>query len=50
MLIKLGDQLLALFTNGAGSKLLLAGELNHYELIRIECVAMNVNEFLCVGA
>lgn len=49
-LIEFGDSLLALCTDGVGSKLLLASELKYYESIAIDCVAMNVNDLLCVGA
>lgn len=49
-LIEFGDQLLALCTDGVGSKLLLASQLNEYAGVAIDCVAMNVNDLLCVGA
>ena len=49
-LLDFGDKLLAMCTDGVGSKLLLAAELNYYESIALDCVAMNVNDLLCVGA
>lgn len=49
-LIEFGDQLLALCTDGVGSKLLLASQLDEYAGVAIDCVAMNVNDLLCVGA
>lgn len=49
-LIEFGDRLLAMCTDGIGSKLMLAAELQYYESIAIDCVAMNVNDLLCVGA
>eukprot|EP00871_Galdieria_phlegrea_P002459 jgi/Galph1/3213/GphlegSOOS_G1836.1 len=49
-LIDFDDKLLALTTDGVGSKLSLAAELNYYETVAIDCVAMNVNDLLCVGA
>lgn len=49
-LIEFGDSLLAMCTDGVGSKLLLASELGHYDSIALDCVAMNVNDLLCVGA
>jgi len=41
---------LALCTDGVGSKLLLAGALGRLDTIGIDCVAMNVNDLVCVGA
>ena len=41
---------LALSTDGVGTKLLVAEMLDKYDTIGIDCVAMNVNDVLCVGA
>ena len=41
---------LALSTDGVGTKLLVAEMLDRYDTIGIDCVAMNVNDVLCVGA
>ncbi len=41
---------LALSTDGVGTKILVAQMLNKYDTIGIDCVAMNVNDVLCVGA
>jgi phosphoribosylformylglycinamidine cyclo-ligase len=41
---------LAISTDGVGSKVLIAQELGKYDTIGIDCVAMNVNDVLCVGA
>jgi len=41
---------LALCTDGVGSKLLLASALHRLDTIGIDCVAMNVNDLVCVGA
>ena len=49
-LVKLGDGALAVCTDGVGSKLLLAGELDAVHTVGIDCVAMNVNDLICVGA
>ncbi|GJQ11726.1 hypothetical protein GpartN1_g3517.t1 [Galdieria partita] len=49
-LIEFGDKLLALTTDGVGSKLSIAAELDYYNTVAIDCVAMNVNDLLCVGA
>ncbi len=49
-LVKLGDGALALCTDGVGSKLLLAEEMNSIHTVGIDCVAMNTNDLICVGA
>ena len=41
---------LALCTDGVGSKVLVAEMLRRYDTIGIDCVAMNVNDAICVGA
>ncbi len=41
---------LALCTDGVGSKVLIARMLRRYDTIGIDCVAMNVNDAICVGA
>lgn len=41
---------LALCTDGVGSKLMLAGALGRLDTVGIDCVAMNVNDLVCVGA
>jgi phosphoribosylformylglycinamidine cyclo-ligase len=41
---------LALSTDGVGTKILVAQMMNKYDTIGIDCIAMNVNDVLCVGA
>jgi phosphoribosylformylglycinamidine cyclo-ligase len=41
---------LAISTDGVGSKVMIAQELGKYDTIGIDCVAMNANDVLCVGA
>ncbi|MCZ6605993.1 MAG: phosphoribosylformylglycinamidine cyclo-ligase [Alphaproteobacteria bacterium] len=41
---------LALCTDGVGSKTLIAQALGKFDTIGIDCVAMNVNDLICVGA
>ena len=49
-LVKLGEGALAMCTDGVGSKLLLAEEMNSIHTVGIDCVAMNTNDLICVGA
>jgi phosphoribosylformylglycinamidine cyclo-ligase len=48
--IDIGGQGLAISTDGVGSKVLVAQMMERYDTIGIDCVAMNVNDILCVGA
>jgi phosphoribosylformylglycinamidine cyclo-ligase len=41
---------LAMTADGVGSKILIAELMDLYDTIGIDCVAMNVNDLLCVGA
>jgi phosphoribosylformylglycinamidine cyclo-ligase len=41
---------IALSTDGVGTKLLVAEELGRWDTVGIDCVAMNVNDLICVGA
>ncbi|KAF5429815.1 phosphoribosylformylglycinamidine cyclo-ligase [Candidatus Methanophagaceae archaeon] len=44
------QHLLAISTDGVGSKVLIAARLNKWDTIGIDCIAMNVNDVYCVGA
>ncbi|MEA2032452.1 MAG: phosphoribosylformylglycinamidine cyclo-ligase [Euryarchaeota archaeon] len=44
------QHLLAISTDGVGSKVLIAAELNKWDTLGIDCIAMNVNDVYCVGA
>jgi len=48
--IDIGGIGLAICTDGVGSKSVVATMLNRYDTIGIDCVAMNVNDLICVGA
>jgi len=49
-LVKLGDKGIAMSTDGVGSKILIAKMMNKYDTVGIDCIAMVVNDLLCVGA
>lgn len=49
-LIEFGDYALVLCTDGVGTKVRIAESLKKYDTIGIDCIAMNVNDALCVGA
>jgi phosphoribosylformylglycinamidine cyclo-ligase len=41
---------IALSTDGVGTKLLVAERVGRWDTIGVDCVAMNVNDLICVGA
>ncbi|TBR11698.1 MAG: phosphoribosylformylglycinamidine cyclo-ligase [Candidatus Nitrosotenuis sp.] len=45
-----GGKLLATHTDGVGTKVIIANLLKKYDTIGIDCVAMNVNDIICIGA
>ncbi len=44
------DVAIAMCTDGVGSKTIVASALDRYDTIGYDCVAMNVNDLVCVGA
>jgi phosphoribosylformylglycinamidine cyclo-ligase len=49
--LKVTDELgIALSTDGVGSKLVVAERTGRLDTVGIDCVAMNVNDIVCVGA
>ncbi len=49
--IKLDERTgIALSTDGVGTKLVVAEQLGRFDTVGIDCVAMNVNDVICVGA
>jgi len=49
-MIEFGDFALVLCTDGVGSKVQIASALQKYDTVGIDCIAMNVNDAICVGA
>jgi len=49
-LIDFGDLALTLCTDGVGTKLLVADALKKWDTVGIDCIAMNVNDTICVGS
>jgi phosphoribosylformylglycinamidine cyclo-ligase len=49
-LIDFGDNYLTLATDGVGTKLLVAEALGIWNTVGIDCIAMNVNDTICVNA
>lgn len=45
-----GGKLLATHTDGVGTKVMIANLMKKYDTIGIDCVAMNVNDVICIGA
>ena len=41
---------IAVGTDGVGSKLIVAEQTGRYDTVGIDCIAMNVNDVICVGA
>jgi phosphoribosylformylglycinamidine cyclo-ligase len=48
-LVDIGDQYLALATDGVGTKLLVAAAVDDYSTVGIDCMAMNVNDLVAQG-
>ena len=49
-LVDFGDRYITMATDGVGSKLLIAEALNKWDTVGIDCIAMNVNDTICVNA
>ncbi|MGN6258853.1 MAG: phosphoribosylformylglycinamidine cyclo-ligase [Solirubrobacterales bacterium] len=49
--VKFSEEIgIAFSTDGVGTKLVVAEELGKFDTVGIDCVAMNVNDVICVGA
>jgi phosphoribosylformylglycinamidine cyclo-ligase len=49
-LLDMGGFALAMTTDGVGSKVLVANILKKWDTVGIDCIAMNVNDLLAIGA
>ena len=49
-MVELGDMAMTLCTDGVGTKLLVAEALDKWDTVGIDCIAMSVNDTICVGA
>ncbi|WNY26420.1 phosphoribosylformylglycinamidine cyclo-ligase [Methanolapillus ohkumae] len=49
-LIDFGEYAIAMTTDGVGSKVLIANEMGKWNTVGIDCIAMNVNDLLAIGA
>ena len=48
--VDIGGIGVAITTDGVGSKAMIADMMRKYDTIGIDCIAMNVNDLLCIGA
>ncbi len=49
-LVEFGDYYIAMNTDGVGSKVIIANMLKKWDTVGIDCVAMNVNDTITIGA
>jgi phosphoribosylformylglycinamidine cyclo-ligase len=49
-LLDMGSFALAMTTDGVGSKVLIANDIQKWDTIGIDCIAMNVNDLYAIGA
>ncbi len=49
-LVEFGKYALSLCTDGVGTKLIVANEMRRWDTVGIDCIAMNVNDMICIGA
>ncbi|MEF8847540.1 MAG: AIR synthase related protein [Candidatus Thermoplasmatota archaeon] len=49
-MIEFNDYALVMCTDGVGTKVKIANSMNKWDTVGIDCMAMNVNDAICVGA
>lgn len=49
-IVKLGSERIALHADGVGTKVIVAQLMNKFNTVGIDCVAMNVNDVICIGS
>ena len=49
-IIEFGDWALSLCTDGVGTKILVASAMKKWDTLGIDCIALNVNDMICIGA
>ena len=49
-LLDMGSFALAMTTDGVGSKVLIANAISKWDMVGIDCIAMNVNDLYAIGA
>jgi len=49
-LVDFGEYALSMCTDGIGSKGMIADAMKKWDTIGIDCIAMNVNDMICIGA
>ena len=49
-MVDFGEYALTLCTDGVGTKLIVADAMKKWDTVGIDCIAMNVNDTICVGA
>src|SRR5438034_7778694 len=45
-----GGMALTLHTDGVGTKIIVAQEMGRFDTVGIDCVAMTVNDLICLGS
>ncbi|MEA3558172.1 MAG: phosphoribosylformylglycinamidine cyclo-ligase [Candidatus Thermoplasmatota archaeon] len=49
-LVEFGEHYLSMCTDGVGTKIMIAEKLQRWDTVGIDCMAMNVNDLICIGA